>query len=101
MPPRARAEGQARTKRLTKQRGADYRRPVIEVGVHEAKTHLSRLLRQVAEGEAVTIVRDGEPVARLVPIRRSREHVFGMDNGLYNVPDDFNDPLPELEQHFT
>ncbi len=69
--------------------------------MHEAKTHLSRLLRQVAAGEEVTILRDGEPVARLVPIRRLREPVFGMDEGRYSVPEDFNDSLPELEQFFT
>lgn len=49
----------------------------MEVGVHEAKTHLSRLLRRVEEGEEVTIVRGGEPVARLVPVERTRTSLFG------------------------
>jgi prevent-host-death family protein len=74
---------------------------VTQVGVHEAKTHLSRLLREVEAGAEVTIVRDGTPVARIVPIPRSRERVFGMDEGRFTVPDDFDDPLPpEIQQYF-
>jgi len=38
------------------------------VGAFEAKTHLSRLLDRVAQGETLTITRHGSPVARLVPI---------------------------------
>jgi len=38
------------------------------VGSYEAKTHLPRLLRQVAQGEEITITRHGVPVARLVPV---------------------------------
>jgi prevent-host-death family protein len=74
---------------------------VTEVGVHEAKTHLSRLLRAVEAGEEVTIVRDGTPVARLVPARRRSLDWIGMDEGRFTVPDDFNDPLPpEIQQYF-
>ncbi|MBA3457926.1 MAG: type II toxin-antitoxin system prevent-host-death family antitoxin [Deltaproteobacteria bacterium] len=40
------------------------------VSVHEAKTHLSRLLQQVISGETIVIARSGRPVARLVPIER-------------------------------
>lgn len=43
------------------------------VSVHEAKTHLSRLLEQVAAGESVTISKSGRPVAKLVPIERLAE----------------------------
>ncbi len=73
---------------------------MTEVGVHEAKTHLSRLLRQVEAGEEVTIVRDGSPVARLVAVRRDRTHIAGMDRGKFTVPEDFNDPDPEFEKYF-
>jgi prevent-host-death family protein len=46
---------------------------VKQVNVHEAKTHLSRLLQDVEEGEEVVIARDGTPVARLVRHDRERE----------------------------
>lgn len=46
----------------------DYRRWTMadQVNVHEAKTHLSRLLERVEQGEEVVIARNGRPVARLV-----------------------------------
>jgi len=65
-----------------------------EVNVHEAKTHLSRLLRRVAGGEEIVIARAGVPVARLVPVE-SRSRVFGVDRGRFEVPEDFNAPLPD------
>ena len=64
------------------------------VGVHEAKTHLSRLLEDVAAGDEVTITRRGEAVARLVPAVDARRR-FGMDRGVFTVPDDFDAPLPD------
>lgn len=65
------------------------------VGVHEAKTHLSRLLEDVAAGEEVVITRRGEEVASLVPARRSSARQFGTDRGRFVVPDDFDAPLPD------
>lgn len=67
---------------------------VMTVSVHEAKTHLSRLLQQIAAGEDVIITRSGQPVARLVPIEETRP-VFGVDEGRFVVPEDFDDPLDE------
>ena len=66
-----------------------------EVGVHEAKTHLSRLLRQVMAGDEVVITRGGTPIARLVPVDVRRSRTLGSDEGLYEVPDDFDRPLPD------
>ena len=65
-----------------------------QVTVHEAKTHLSRLLREMAEGEDIIITRSGQPVARLVAIREGRP-IFGIDEGRFVVPDDFDEPLDE------
>ena len=66
-----------------------------EVGVHEAKTHLSRHLRQVMAGDEVVITRGGTPIARLVPVDVRRRRTLGSDEGIYEVPDDFNQPLPD------
>jgi antitoxin (DNA-binding transcriptional repressor) of toxin-antitoxin stability system len=63
------------------------------------KTHLSRLLRGVEDGEEVVIERDGQPVARLVRIERPRRE-FGQFAGEFHVPDDFDDPLPDELQRF-
>ena len=66
-----------------------------EVGVHEAKTHLSRLLRQVMAGDEVVITRGGTPIARLVPVHQRQKRVLGGDEGRYQLPDDFDEPLPD------
>lgn len=66
------------------------------VNIHEAKTHLSRLLERVAHGEEVIIAKAGHPVARLVPWQDNRsERHFGRDAGLFEVPDDFDQALPD------
>ncbi len=69
---------------------------MISVNVHEAKTKLSLLLNRVAAGEEVTIAKAGVPVARLVPIEPPRPASrLGVDQSDWQVPRDFNEPLPE------
>ena len=46
---------------------------MVKVNTHEAKTHLSRLLDRVAEGEEIVIARAGKPVAKLVPYVEQKE----------------------------
>jgi prevent-host-death family protein len=65
------------------------------VGVRETKATLSRLLQHVASGDEVVITRRGEPVARLVPVRRPLMRQFGTDRGRFVVPDDFDAPLAD------
>jgi prevent-host-death family protein len=74
----------------------------MEVNIHEAKTHLSKLLQRVALGEEVIIAKAGKPVARLVAIKdRKRKRPLGLAKGEFTVPDDFDDPLPpEIEEAF-
>lgn len=67
---------------------------VSAVGVHEAKTHFSQLLRRVAAGEQIEIHSGGRPVARLVPIDTPRQRQLGFDSGRIEVSDDFDAPLP-------
>jgi prevent-host-death family protein len=74
----------------------------MEVNVHKAKTHLSKLLEKVALGEEVVIAKAGKPVAKLVPMdSHPKNRVLGSAKGEFTVPDDFNDPLPkEIEDLF-
>ena len=74
----------------------------MEVKIHEAKTHLSRLLERVAMGEEVIIAKAGTPVAKLVPVEAPpKKRVLGSARGKFTVPEDFNDPLPkEIEDLF-
>lgn len=66
---------------------------MIQVGIHEAKTHLSRLLRRVACGEIIVIAKGGTPLARLVPIHSRARRELGRDTGDVALADDFNAPL--------
>lgn len=66
-----------------------------EVNIHEAKTHLSKLLQLVAEGEEVLISKSGKPVAKLVPINNSKgSRKPGLLKGKIVIGADFDDPLP-------
>ncbi|MCY3645891.1 MAG: type II toxin-antitoxin system Phd/YefM family antitoxin [Chloroflexota bacterium] len=67
------------------------------VNIHEAKTHLSRLLAQVEAGEDIVIARNGKPVARLVPCEEQGRREFGVLKGRIKLDDSFFDPLPEEE----
>ena len=75
---------------------------LMEVNIHEAKTHLSRLLERVLLGEEVTIMKAGTPIARLVPAEPvPRRRQLGWAAGEFVVADDFDDPLPsEVEESF-
>lgn len=67
------------------------------VNIHEAKTHLSKLLARVARGEEVVIARAGRPVARLVPVTTARrmDQILGIDKGRIWIARDFTARLPE------
>ncbi len=65
------------------------------VNVHEAKTHLSRLLERAHAGEEITIAKSGRPYARLVPIPGNRPaRKSGTLRGQVEVTDAFFQPLP-------
>ena len=68
---------------------------MITVNVHEAKTHLSRLLSRILAGEEVVIAKSGKPLARLIPFEQPKQkRTAGRDQGLFTVPDGFDAPLP-------
>ena len=67
----------------------------MDVNIHEAKTHLSKLLQRVAGGEEIIIARAGVPIARLVPVEPKRGPMpLDLYRGVFEVPEDFDDPLP-------
>ena len=66
------------------------------LNVHEAKTHLSRLLKRVAAGEEVIIAKAGRPVARLIPFARPGKRILGMDEGKVWIAPDFDELPPDL-----
>ena len=68
------------------------------VNVHEAKTHLSRLLQRVINGEEIVIAKAGKPIAILTPyIQAPARRLPGNDAGQVIIAADFDEPLPEFE----
>jgi prevent-host-death family protein len=69
------------------------------VNIHEAKTHLSRLLQRVQAGEEITIAKAGKPIARLTAIReRPKRREPGRDRII--IHPNFDDPVPEWEPDY-
>ena len=61
-----------------------------KINIHEAKTHLSRLVEDVAGGSEVTIAKGGKAMARLVPLRRDdTPRRPGLLKGKLRMSDDF------------
>lgn len=74
---------------------------MTKINVHEAKTHLSRLLERVESGEEIVIARAGRPVARLMPYRaRRRRRKLGQFAGKISVALDFDELPPEVQAGF-
>jgi prevent-host-death family protein len=67
--------------------------------IHDAKTHFSRLLQRVQNGEEVVIARAGKPVARILPftVDDHSPRVPGIDKGKVIIKPDFDAPLPEFD----
>ncbi|OFW31527.1 MAG: hypothetical protein A3H97_03340 [Acidobacteria bacterium RIFCSPLOWO2_02_FULL_65_29] len=72
------------------------RRRPRQVNIHEAKTGLSKLVERAEAGEEIVIARAGTPVAKLVALAPDRApRRLGLLDGRFEIPDDFNRPLPD------
>jgi antitoxin (DNA-binding transcriptional repressor) of toxin-antitoxin stability system len=73
-----------------------YKLTMIRLNVHEAKTHLSRYLEKVAEGESILLCRRNIPVAEIRPLpkRQKAQRSIGLAKGLFKIPKSFFEPLP-------
>ena len=68
------------------------------VNIHEAKTHLSKLLIRVMNGEKIIIAKAGKPIAILSPIEPMlSQREPGNDAGKVIIKANFDDPLPEFD----
>ena len=66
------------------------------VNIHEAKTHLSRLVDEVYSGEEIIIAKAGKPLAKLVALTATaKKRKLGILKGKLTAPEDFDAPLPE------
>ena len=71
-----------------------------QVNIHDAKTHLSRLVEAASKGEEIVIAKAGKPMARLVPLRPSvrKERKPGALKAKIWIAEDFDAPLTSEEQ---
>ena len=65
------------------------------INVHEAKTHLSRILEDVRSGDDIVLAKNGVAYARLVAVERAATRPMGFLTG--HLPDSFFEPLPDDE----
>ncbi len=70
---------------------------MTEVNIHDAKTHLSRLLEKVQQGEEVVIAKAGKPIAKLVKVDKPAPRKFGTARGMVKFYPGWNDPMTEEE----
>jgi prevent-host-death family protein len=65
------------------------------INIHEAKTHLSRIVEEVAAGKEVIIAKAGVPMVKIVPLSQKRPPLkYGLLKGRIRVSNDFDAPLP-------
>lgn len=70
------------------------------VNVHEAKTHLSRLIQEALEGEEIVIARGNEPLVRLVLVESARpKRSVGWAKGQVTMASDFDAPLDDFSDY--
>jgi prevent-host-death family protein len=75
---------------------------MARVGMHEAKTQLSRLVERALEGEEIVLTRRGEPAVRLVPARAGDGFaaLLGVWAGAVEIGDDFDELPADLAERF-
>jgi prevent-host-death family protein len=70
----------------------------IQIPIHQAKTHLSRLIERACAGEEVIIAKGDVPMVRLVPVQQpAARRVFGSMRGQITIDEAFFEPMSEEE----
>ena len=74
-----------------------YYRGMIKINIHEAKTHLSRYLANLAQGETILLCKRNVPIAEIRPLppERTQPRPIGLAKGTFDIPAAFFDPLPD------
>ncbi|VAW30944.1 Prevent host death protein, Phd antitoxin [hydrothermal vent metagenome] len=72
---------------------------MTQVTIHQAKTHLSRLIQQALAGEEIIIANRNQPVVKLValPEARQQRRIGGAKEAIISIADDFDAPFPDFE----
>jgi antitoxin (DNA-binding transcriptional repressor) of toxin-antitoxin stability system len=74
---------------------------IHQVNIHEAKTHLSRLIQEALAGKTVIIARDNQPLVKLevLPEAKSQRMIGGAKDLVLHLADDFDTPLEDFQEY--
>lgn len=74
---------------------------MTRVTIHQAKTQLSKLIKQALEGEEIIIARGQEPLVKLVPLpeQRRARRIGGARGLVEHIAEDFNEPLEAFKDY--
>ncbi len=75
----------------------------LQVTIHEAKTHLSKLIQQALAGEEIIIAKGKQPMVQLVvvPEMRQQRRVGGAKDAILHMADDFDAPLDDFTEYMS
>ena len=76
---------------------------MTQVTIHEAKTHLSRLIQLALAGEEIIIAKGKQPMVKLVvvPEMRKKRRIGGAKDVILHIADDFNEPLDDFAEYMA
>jgi len=74
---------------------------VKTITIHEAKTHLSRLLREIEAGETIILARNRKPVAKLVPFGGDERRFDALSDTVIRIDESFSDPLDDFTPYMA
>ena len=74
----------------------------MQVNIHEAKTHFSKLIKEVLKGQEIIIAKGNKPVAKLISIERKRpKRKLGTAKGKIRIAPDFDEPLNDFKDYIS
>ena len=75
---------------------------MFQVNIHEAKTHLSKLISRVLNGEEIVIAKGNKPVAKLIQFTDlKQERKIGSAKGKIEVSDDFDEAMDDMKEYMN
>lgn len=76
---------------------------MTQVTIHEAKTHLSKLIQLALAGEEVVITKGKQPMVKLVvvPEMRKERRIGGAKDVILKIADDFDEPLDDFAEYMA
>jgi prevent-host-death family protein len=71
------------------------------ITIHQAKTHLSRFLKEVEGGETLIVARGNKPVARIVPFSADERRFDGLTDVVVRIDESFSNPLDDFAPYMV